>query len=90
MRTHTDLELFAEKCWATDSEDRNGKPMKELITNGCDMEKSLTIMDAVTPIKTRFFFDAFRYQLGVSICIRAFDRIIIIREYEDLVRLLLI
>ena len=65
MRTHTDLELFAEKCWATDSEDRNGKPMKELITNGCEMEKSLTIMDAVTPIKTRFFFDAFRFHSDV-------------------------
>ena len=63
MRTYTDLELFALKCWATDSEDADGKPMKELITNGCVAEKSLEIKKQFTPIKTRFSFDAFRYHL---------------------------
>ena len=63
MDTYTELELFALKCWATDIEDPNGKPMKELITNGCVAEKSLEIKKQFTPIKTRFSFDAFRYHL---------------------------
>ena len=60
MNTYTELELFALKCWATDIDDPNGKPMKELITNGCKMENSLDIKEQVTSIKTRFSFEAFR------------------------------
>ena len=65
MDTYTELELFALKCWATDIDDPNGKPMKELITNGCKIENSLESEPVTpkTPIKTRFSFDAFRYHL---------------------------